>query len=117
MGPLIVIAEDDAAILDCLTETLEGEGYHVRRAGDGLAALAQLAAERADLLLTDQQMPRATGLEVIARQPGRVGAPLPIILMSALTLPVPPAAPVVFLQKPFDLDHVVALVRTLLRQA
>ena len=96
MPPLIVIAEDDTAILGLLTEVPEGEGYRVQQATDGAAALARLCAERADPLLIDQQLPRSTGLAVIAELSARVGAVLPIILMSTLippVLPVPRSCP------------------------
>lgn len=117
MPPTIVIAEDDIAILELLAAVLEGEGYRVRQTADGLAALAQLAAERADLLLTDNMMPRLSGLALIDRVPARVGLPLPIILLSAVTPRPFPAAPIVFLPKPFDLDELILLVRQLLHQA
>lgn len=114
MPPVIVIADDDEAIRALLAELLEGEGYRVRQARDGDEALAQLRAERADLFITDQQMPRRTGLQVIASPPGRAQAVLPIILMSALTVPMPPLPLAVFVRKPFDLAHIVTLVQGLL---
>ncbi len=113
MSPLIVIADDHDAIRELLAELLEGEGYRVRHACDGEQALTQLRAERADLLITDQQMPRLTGVQVIACLPMRLGRKLPIILMSAMAFP-PPLPRVIFLAKPFDLDQVMTLVRALL---
>ena len=116
MPPIIVIAEDDPAILELLALVLEGEGYRVRRTADGAAALAQLAAERADLLLTDNLMPRLSGLALIDRVPARSGPPLPIILLSAVTPQPFPPAPTIFVQKPFDLDALILLVRELLHE-
>jgi CheY-like chemotaxis protein len=117
MPPIIVIAEDDVGILELLALVLEGEGYRVRRTGDGAAALAQLAAERADLLLTDNMMPQLSGLALIDRVPARVGPPLPIILMSAATPQPFPPAPTIFVPKPFALDEIILLVRRLLHEA
>jgi len=89
----IVSAEDDAAILDTLTRTLAGEGDRVRPAGEGAAHTVRLGVERANLLRTAQRLPRVTGLAVSAGLPARAGAILPISVMSARTLPLPPAAP------------------------
>jgi CheY-like chemotaxis protein len=117
MPPIIVIAEDDVGILELLALVLEDEGYCVRRTTDGVAALAQLAAERADLLLTDNMMPQLSGLALIDRVPARSGPPLPIILMSAATPEPFPAPPTIFVPKPFDLDALIGLVRRLLQEA
>lgn len=90
----IVSAEDDAAILDTLARTLAGAGDRVRRRpGEGAAALVRSGVERADLLRTAQRRPRVTGLAASAGPPARAGAILPISVMSARTLPPPPAAP------------------------
>ena len=102
-----MIADDDDAIRALLTELLQDAGYRVRRD----EALAQRHAERADLLIADQQMPRLIGQQVIARLPMRLGRKPPLILMRAMACPPPP---VVFLAKPFDPGRVMPLVRALL---
>ena len=55
----ILVVDDAPDSLRFLTDTLEGEGYGVRIARDGHAALASLAAELPDLVLMDAVMPPA----------------------------------------------------------
>ena len=100
----------EGPILDLLVAVLEEEGYRVLRAADGAAALALIERERVDLLITDNMMPRLGGLALIARLRAPGTPVIPIILMSAVSPRPRPAPPVVFLAKPFDLDHLLALV-------
>ena len=44
---------------------LEAQGYRVRVAVDGMEALAQLRVEKADLVISDVQMPRMDGFELL----------------------------------------------------
>jgi DNA-binding response OmpR family regulator len=115
MPHCILIAEDDKSILALLVAVLEDDGYRVRRAADGAVALALLERERADLLLTDNMMPRLGGLALIARLRA-ADSIMPTILMSAVALAPPPAPPTVFLPKPFDLDDLLSAVARLLRR-
>ena len=71
----VVLAEDQAMILGALAALLETETdlSVCARAANGRAALAAVAAERPDVLVTDIEMPEMTGLtlaaEVRARHP------------------------------------------------
>jgi len=58
------------------------EGYQVVYAEDGEAALARIAEDRPDVVLTDLLMPKLTGLELV-EQVRRRWADLPVILMTA----------------------------------
>jgi DNA-binding NarL/FixJ family response regulator len=69
-----------------LTDTLEGEGYGVRIARDGHAALASLAAELPDLVLMDAVMPGIDGFETTRRiKADPALASVPVIFMTGLT--------------------------------
>ena len=58
----VLIVDDDRAILSGLSELLEGEGYAVATATDGLEALAQLRAGlRPCVILLDLMMPVMDG--------------------------------------------------------
>jgi two-component system response regulator DesR len=64
----VVIAEDQAMVLGALAALLEIDGdiEVVGRAGDGDAALALCEQQKPDVLLTDIEMPKMTGLELAA---------------------------------------------------
>lgn len=64
----VVVAEDQAMVLGALAALLETEGdiEVVGRAANGEDALAIVRDKRPDVLLTDIEMPRMTGLELAA---------------------------------------------------
>ena len=113
MTATILVADDEPYITDSVALALEDRGHTVLRAYDGATALAILRRGGLDLLITDQMMPRLSGLDLLAylrEHPAAAGA---AILMSvARPVPLPPA--VAFLPKPFDLGTLVALVDRLL---
>jgi two-component system response regulator AtoC len=61
----ILIAEDDDLTLELLSTVLRREGYDVVTATDGREALDRLLGENFDLVLSDIQMARASGLELL----------------------------------------------------
>jgi len=61
----LLIVDDDALIVDSLSEFLRMEGYLVDTAPDGAQAIEMLAATRYNLVLTDVNMPRTNGLELL----------------------------------------------------
>lgn len=61
----IVIADDEAAVRRFLRLTLEGAGYEVLEAIDGMEAVRQVRDGGVDLLLTDLVMPEQEGIETI----------------------------------------------------
>ena len=60
----VLIAEDDEHIRRGLAEVLEGEGYEVVEAIDGLDALARFRSDAPDLALLDIVMPKLGGRTV-----------------------------------------------------
>ena len=62
-GKLLLI-DDDPDILDALTMILEAEGYEVVTARDGIEGLANLRAEKPDLIILDLLMPKMDGFAV-----------------------------------------------------
>ncbi len=77
----ILIIEDDASICNLFARYLEGRGYQVVCAGDGVEGLEKLREEGADLVLTDIMMPEMDGLEVV-REIRKVDDKLPVIAIS-----------------------------------
>src|SRR5688572_17942800 len=78
----VLVVEDDASARLALQKLLEANGYEIRAAEDGVAALEQLAELPADLVVTDLDMPRMGGMELIGalkeRHPG-----LPVIVTTS----------------------------------
>jgi DNA-binding response OmpR family regulator/DNA-binding CsgD family transcriptional regulator len=82
----ILVVDDAPDSLRFLTDTLEGEGFGVRIARDGHAALASLAAELPDLVLMDAVMPGIDGFETTRRiKADPALASVPVIFMTGLT--------------------------------
>jgi CheY-like chemotaxis protein len=63
----IVVVDDEPTIVLMCRRVLEGQGHIVHGFTDVQAALVQLQAEAADLLVVDYKMPELNGLEFIQR--------------------------------------------------
>ena len=77
----ILVADDEATIVELLRTVLSIWSFEVEVCGDGETALARATEGRFTLLLIDYQMPRMTGLEVIRRLRAANGL-TPVVLMS-----------------------------------
>lgn len=68
IGELILVADDEAAILQVCRQTLEAHGYRTLGASNGREAIAIIESEgtAVDLLLTDMMMPVMDGAETSA---------------------------------------------------
>ena len=67
MARKILIVDDEADIRAEIAEYVQGKGYEVEEAADGVEALEKFEAAPADLVITDIMMPRVDGYEVIRR--------------------------------------------------
>ncbi|MGN6367507.1 MAG: sigma-54-dependent transcriptional regulator [Phycisphaerae bacterium] len=63
----LLLVDDDPLIVNSLSEFLKLEGYAVDTASDGTQAIELLAANRYNLVLTDVNMPRTNGLELLRK--------------------------------------------------
>jgi DNA-binding response OmpR family regulator len=81
-NPVVLIVEDDAALMRGLTDNFRLHGYDVRSASDGRAGLAQALASPPDLLLLDIMLPQLNGYE-ICRQLRSRKLDMPIIMLTA----------------------------------
>ena len=113
-GAQVLLVDDDADLLRLLAMRLGAAGHHVRTATSAEAALAQLALERPQLVISDVQLPGIDGLTLFDRIHASHPA-LPVILLTAHgTIPdaVEATARGVFsyLTKPFDGKALLAKV-------
>ena len=77
----ILVIDDEPSALDVLRRILEGEGYEVQVAANGLDGVALFRQQPCDLVITDMVMPVKDGLQTILEL--REEAPdLPIIAIS-----------------------------------
>ena len=109
----ILLIEDDADLADALTEVLKMEGYRIRHALDGAAALALLSgAELPDLILLDLMMPKMNGWEFREAQlrDPRL-AKIPVVVLSATGERARPIDATRILRKPVTLEVLLATVR------
>jgi CheY-like chemotaxis protein len=113
----ILIVDDEFSIVETLGEILLWEGYAIRMAANGRLALDELERELPSLLLIDYMMPVMDGLQVleVVRSSPQLQQ-LPVILMTAAHMAIPQAERRydALLRKPFEIDSVLRLVRTLL---
>jgi CheY-like chemotaxis protein len=113
--PTILVVDDDAAVRDVVSEALRDEGYRVRQAVDGLAALEALETDGIALVLSDVQMPRLGGLALAHLLLARVH-PVPVVLMSAVAPRQQPTA-VPYVPKPFVLAQLLRVVADVLARS
>ena len=82
MADRILVVDDEACLRDAVGRILSAEGYEVREAGDGKAALKLLENVRFDFILCDIRMPVMGGIELL-REITSGGIPGTVIMMSA----------------------------------
>lgn len=63
--PRVLVVDDEKFIRDILADFLGMEGYVVRTAEDGSAAVTELARASYDIVISDLKMPRMGGLELL----------------------------------------------------
>ena len=113
------MVEDDGDIAGVLRRSLGMEGYDVRIAGDGEAALEQAAVFEPDAVVLDLGLPGIDGVEVSRRL--REGGDVPILILTAresLDSRVEglDSGADDYLVKPFEREELLARLRALLRR-
>jgi DNA-binding response OmpR family regulator len=119
-SPLVLVVEDDPDLVALVEMLLVDEGYRVRTAPEGRAALAHVAEEMPALVLLDMRMPGMDGWEFAREFRARHGRAAPIVVVTAAEDARARAQEIDadgWLAKPFDLDDVLALAARHARRA
>ena len=118
LHPRVLMVEDDSFIRQLTTEALGLCGYEVDGAGDGAAAWDALNAGSYDLMITDNSMPKLTGLELLEKmRAARMELP---VIMATSVLPMaefnrsPWLQPAATLVKPYTIAELMGVVSEVL---
>lgn len=109
----VLVIDDDDSIREFVSLALADEGYDVRSATDGQAALNAIATQPPDLILLDMRMPVMDGWEFARRYRERPGPKAPIVVITAAHEAANRAAQIGaqdHLSKPFKLESLFDLV-------
>ncbi|MEX2144626.1 MAG: response regulator transcription factor [Anaerolineales bacterium] len=119
MREKVLIVEDDAAIREALSYNLRKEGYEVKEAGDGAAALEAARTTKPDLIVLDLMLPEVDGFDVtrILRKESSV----PILMLTARDDEIDRVLGLElgaddYLTKPFSMRELLARVKAMLRR-
>src|SRR6185503_44479 len=116
----ILVADDETHILNVVSIKLQNAGFAVITAEDGADAYSQAVTKRPDLIISDYQMPRLSGLELACklwRDP--MTSEIPIMLLTARGFDLPESERNIsnircVLAKPFSPRQILACVNELL---
>ncbi len=116
----VLVVDDEPSFTEALTVGLRREGFEVRTAADGRAALAEISESEPDLVLLDVMLPGMSGLDVCReiRKQSRV----PLIMVTARGEEIDAVVGLEvgaddYVVKPYRMRELVARMRAVLRRA
>ncbi len=117
----ILVIDDDKNTRRLLQAVLEGEGYHVFTAANGVEALELMDKQHIDLAIVDIMMPQMDGYE-FTRTLRECSNSLPILMVSAKQLPSDKKHGFLvgtddYMTKPIDEEEMLWRIKALLRRA
>ncbi|ASP38021.1 phosphate regulon transcriptional regulatory protein PhoB [Bacterioplanes sanyensis] len=122
-GSHILVVDDEPAIAEMISTSLELAGFQVKRAANGHLAHQMIVNERPDLVLLDWMMPMLSGIELTKRlKKDERTADIPIILLTARgdeddRIQGLDAGADDYVVKPFSPRELVARIRAVLRRS
>lgn len=117
----ILIADDSESIRELVGLTLTAAGYEVLKSEDGERALAELDGKRIDLVITDLNMPKIDGIDLIRKIRTKESyGTVPILLLTTESQATKKeearvAGATGWIVKPFIQDKLIAVVQKVIR--
>jgi two-component system OmpR family response regulator len=116
----VLVVDDEPTLAELVTMALRYEGWQVRSAGTGMAAVRVAREFRPDVVVLDVMLPDLSGLEVLHRLRER-SPNLPVLFLTAKDAVEDRIAGLTaggddYVTKPFSLEEVVLRLRALLRR-
>ena len=115
----VLVVDDEPQITRVLRTVLTSQGYEVRTAAEGQAALASFAEFRPELVITDLYMPHMDGLELCRRIRALSGVPIIVLSVKGeerTKVEALDSGADDYVTKPFGIDELLARVRAALRR-
>ncbi len=113
--PRVLIVDDEKFIRDILADFLGMEGFVVRTAEDGAAALIELNASPYDIVISDLKMPRMGGIELLEQMTRAAPNALTVIMTGFGTVETAIDAmkrgAYDYILKPFKVEEVIHVVQ------
>ena len=128
VGKQILIIDDQNQLLSSMRRILEDEQYQVHILQNGNDAFSQMRALLPDLLILDLKLGVISGQDVLKQlKEDSITAEIPVIVYTAAVLEAEDVAreieddPILYqrvylIRKPFDLDHLLALVEQVVNE-
>jgi DNA-binding response OmpR family regulator len=114
----ILLVDDDGGLRQLIAEALADSGYEVDEAADGAEAWRALKSASYDLLVTDNNMPKVTGIELFKKvRAARMALP---VIMATGIFPAdefsrhPSLRPAATLLKPYTINELLGTVKEVL---
>jgi DNA-binding NtrC family response regulator len=116
----VLVVDDDVNMLAMLEKFLRRAGYSVQTTSDSVNALAMVEENQYDIIITDIQMPRATGMDLLKRVRD-LGRDSMVVMITAFgsvdsAVNAMKAGAYDYISKPFNIDEILALLERATQQ-
>jgi DNA-binding response OmpR family regulator len=118
--PVIMVVEDDLALLEFISKSLRSDQYKVVCATDGAAAFEMLESQSVELIVSDLMMPGMDGIEFCRKVKTNISySHIPLVLLTAKSNSESEIAGLesgadAYIIKPFKWKHVTVVIKNLL---
>jgi chemosensory pili system protein ChpA (sensor histidine kinase/response regulator) len=117
--PQVLIVDDSVSVRQSLAELIEEGGYEPVLARDGVEAVDALRKKLPSIVLSDMEMPRMNGLELVSYIRATHGQDLPVVMITSRTMQkhrqqAMDAGADLYVTKPFSEDDLLSSIEGLL---